>query len=169
MPGVIDIRASEISELRRSLRKSKKRLADINAAARDNDAILGALHKVALLLVARKRGWQTDAEKTLARALPGVSRCRIVAAVEMSAPQKQKAARLQKSGGANLPDDAFAVAGLPSAYTLPIKKGRALCGLLILYARKKDAFAAEGDSDFVLRLAELLAEAMSAGDSKSAR
>ena len=157
---VMDIRASEISGLRRSLGEMKKQLADIDAAARDNDAILAALHKLALLLISGKKKWRADAEKMLARALPKVSRCRIITLADMTAAQLRQVAKLPAGGAAFLVDDAFAAGGLPSVYSLPLKKGAAVCGLLLLYSRGKNAFPSGTANDFALRLGQLLSAAM---------
>ncbi len=155
----MDIRASEIAGLRRSVREAKKQLA----AARDNDAIVGALHKLALLLISAKKPglqWRAQAEKTMARALPKITRCRIIAADEMDAATKRRAAKLPAGGAAELIDESYAVAGLPSAYSVPLKKGAGVCGLLLLYARDKNAFPPGTASDFALRLGQLIAAAM---------
>lgn len=157
MNDIMDIRASEIAGLRRSLREAKKQLA----AARDNDAIVGALHKLSLLLISNKKPameWRTQAERTLTRTLPHIARCRIVAAAEMDILTKRRVAKLPAGGAAKQIDESYAIAGLPSVYAVPLKKGA--CGLLLLYARGKNAFPSGTANDFALRLGQLITAAM---------
>lgn len=170
---IMDIRAAEIAQLRQSLRAAKKQLG----AAKDNDAIVGALHKLALLLISTKgqggdakdtadaadkadMQWREQAEKMLARALPTIAKCRILAAADISAATKRVVAKLPSGGAAKMIDESYAIAGLPSVYAVPLKKGAVVCGLLLLYARGKNAFPPGTANDFALRLGQLLAAAM---------
>ncbi len=158
---VLDIRADEVARLRSALREVRARIKKFAVLAEENDGIVKAMHKLSLLLLARKPNaqWRGAAEKLLARGLPRVAHCRIVVVAEMTAAQKSKAARLP-AGGKNGADAAFAKDGFASAYSLPLKSGRELRGLALFYARKKDAFPPSAASDFALQLGQLLAAAM---------
>ena len=170
METVLNIRAAEMTALREKNRRLRRLLAEMRDIATENDAMVLSLHRLSLLLIARRPDWQTRAESLLRREWRAAE-CKIVVFARGDAALKTRAARLPAGGRADkhsmLADDSPSSAKRKSAadsnsdfaahYHLPLRVGRQTKGLLALTLREA---ARGGDDDFCKRLAALLAAAL---------
>ena len=158
MGVVLTLRAQEMETLRGKNRRLRRRLAGLEEIARDNDAMVSMLHKLSLLLVARKSGWREEAELLLRRSLKAAD-CSIVVFGRRHEPLSAKTARLPAGGRVSeTPLRGVAETGA-LYYHLPLKHGRKAAGLVILKFLPKNRFR-EGGADLCRRTAELLAAAL---------
>ena len=170
METVLNIRAAEMTALREKNRRLRRLLAEMRDIAAENDAMVLSLHRLSLLLIARRPDWQARAESLLRREWRAAE-CKIVVFARGDAALKTRAARLPAGGRADkhsmLADDSPSSAKRKSAadsnsdfaahYHLPLRVGRQTKGLLALTLREA---ARGGDDDFCKRLAALLAAAL---------
>ena len=170
METVLNIRAAEMTALREKNRRLRRLLAEMRDIAAENDAMVLSLHRLSLLLIARRPDWQTRAESLLRREWRAAE-CKIVVFARGDAALKTRAARLPAGGRADkhsmLADDSPSSAKRKPAadsnsdfaahYHLPLRVGRQTKGLLALTLREA---ARGGDDDFCKRLAALLAAAL---------
>ncbi|MGI9307504.1 MAG: hypothetical protein ACR2P5_09445 [Gammaproteobacteria bacterium] len=156
MGVILAMRAKE-EVLRGKNRSSRRETAAREDILRDNDATVAVLHRLSLLLIARKTGWQRQAEILLRRGFKAAE-CNIAVFGPRDA-LAVKASRLPAGGRA---DDAPLSGAQKKAalyYHLPLKQGRRAAGLLTLAFRQKEHLR-EGDDIFCRRLAALLAAAL---------
>ena len=170
METVLNIRAAEMTALREKNRRLRRLLAEMRDIAAENDAMVLSLHRLSLLLIARRPDWQARAESLLRREWRAAE-CKIVVFARGDAALKTRAARLPAGGRADkhsmLADDSPSSAKRKSAadsnsdfaahYHLPLRVGRQTKGLLALTLREATR---GGDDDFCKRLAALLAAAL---------
>ena len=170
METVLNIRAAEMTALREKNRRLRRLLAEMRDIAAENDAMVLSLHRLSLLLIARRPDWQARAESLLRREWHAAE-CKIVVFARGDAALKTRAARLPAGGRADkhsmLADDSPSSAKRKPAadsnsdfaahYHLPLRVGRQTKGLLALTLREA---ARGGDDDFCKRLAALLAAAL---------
>ena len=170
METVLNIRAAEMTALREKNRRLRRLLAEMRDIAAENDAMVLSLHRLSLLLIARRPDWQARAESLLRREWRAAE-CKIVVFARGDAALKTRAARLPAGGRADkhsmLADDSPSSAKRKPAadsnsdfaahYHLPLRVGRQTKGLLALTLRET---ARGGDDDFCKRLAALLAAAL---------
>ena len=170
METVLNIRAAEMTALREKNRRLRRLLAEMRDIAAENDAMVLSLHRLSLLLIARRPDWQARAESLLRREWRAAE-CKIVVFARGDAALKTRTARLPAGGRADkhsmLADDSPSSAKRKPAadsnsdfaahYHLPLRVGRQTKGLLALTLRET---ARGGDDDFCKRLAALLAAAL---------
>ena len=160
MPSMIDIRSREIIGLRKAFQDLQEKLTEIDTAARANDRVLLILHKIALLLIEKKNGkWISEAEELLQRGLK-LSACHI--ATLDSDKLKTAAASLPKDGKTSSEplDIKLSSPRGREYFHLPLRKNKKNIGILVLCSGRKGFFPDDASRDFVLRLAQLLAEAL---------
>lgn len=160
MSAVLTMRANEMASLRDANRRLTRRIAEMEAIVRDNDSTITMMHRIALILVARERGWRERAEKLLQRGMK-------TAGAHIYAPEPdndggdiaKKIARLPAGGRAD--DRALCKEAKKGAlyYHLPLKNGRRVAGLLTLTLKHRRDLM-EGEDEFCRRLASLLALAL---------
>ena len=174
---IVEIRAREISALRRQNRALRAELSALRDRAGENDATLMTLHQLALLLAengGRKRDprkWAAEAEILLARRLCGPrGRCRIfyfgrtggkTGGKGEAAALKRAAMKMRLDGhaGDSPPAGTAAVDGMRSYCAAPLRRGRETTGMMLLSSRRAGAFPPDASRDFLRRLAQLLAAA----------
>ena len=173
METVLNIRAAEMTALREKNRRLRRLLSEMRDIAAENDAMVLSLHRLSLLLIARRPDWQARAESLLRREWRAAE-CKIVVFARGDAALKTRAARLPAGGRADkhsmLADDspssvarrkpkpaADSNSDFAAHYHLPLRVGRQTKGLLALTLREA---ARGGDDDFCKRLAALLAAAL---------
>ena len=166
---IVEIRAREMSALRKQNRALRAELDSLRDRAGENDATLMVLHKLALLLAekagAKKhpRAWVGDAETLLARGLCGRGGfCRAAYfSPGLDSPLRRTAAKLRADGyaGDAPPPEMDAVDGMRSYCATPLRRGRETVGVLLLAARGEEVFPPDASRDFLRRLAQLLAAA----------
>ena len=167
--GIVEIRAREISALRRQNRALQAELSALRDRAGENDATLMTLHKLALLLAAKAgerkspRAWAGEAEEMLAKALCGRGgHCKIAYfPAGADSELKRAASRLRADGyaGEVAPAGIESPAGMRSYCATPLRNGRETIGVIALSSRKPDLFPPDASRDFLRRLAQLLAAA----------
>lgn len=158
---LLNIRAREITDLRRRKRELTALLADMEKNAYANDKILLTLHRLALLLIGKPANWQPQAETLLKKGL-SLPYCRLMVFSRRDAALAAACARLPAGGRAANEALAGTAAcrGAKRYFHLPLKNGRRAIGVLIFASKKADAFPDEAARDFSLRLAELLSAAL---------
>ena len=170
---IVEIRAREISALRRQNRALRAELSALRDRAGENDATLMTLHQLALLLAENggrgrdPRKWAPEAETFLARRLCGPrGGCRIFyfgrTGGKGEAAELKRAAmkmRLDGHAGDSPPPGTAAVAGMRSYCAAPLRRGRETTGMMLLSSRRQGAFPPDASRDFLRRLAQLLAAA----------
>ena len=163
--AVLSMRAAEMASLRDKNRRLRRRLAEMDAVIRDNDATVAMMHRLAVLLVARGGDWRARAELLLRRGMKAAD-ARIDVLDDSADSLSAKVARLPAGGRA---DDSPLRDGAAKGalyYHLPLKDGRRPVGLLTLTLRQKRDFR-DGDDDFCRRLAALLSAALAADESQA--
>lgn len=166
---ILNIRAREISALRRQNRALRAELESLRDRAGENDATLMILHKLALLLAEKAgvkkspRGWAAEAERLLARGLCGRGGwCRAAYfSPGRDSALRRSAAKLRADGhaGETPPPGMEPVAGMRSYCAAPLRRGRETVGVLLLAARGEGVFPPDASRDFLRRLAQLMAAA----------
>ena len=167
--GVVEIRAREISALRKQNRELRAELSALRDRAGENDETLMILHKLALLLAAKggekksPRVWASDAEELLSRGLCGRGgHCKIAFfSSGVDSELKRAAAKLRVDGyaGETPPDGLGEIPGMRSYCATPLRRGRETMGALVLASRGLEMFPPDASRDFLRRLAQLLAAA----------
>lgn len=174
--SVLDMRADEMASLREKNRRLRRRLAEAESIACENDAAVAMSHRLALLLITKENGWQKKAEVIVRRGWnASAAHLHLFAkpASALSASDKQLAAKLSRMPAGGCQTDSPLLSGKGGAkadksdkagkyatyYHLPIKDGRRVLGVLTLSFRKKDAFIKDGADDFCRRIAALLSAA----------
>lgn len=167
MAALLDIRAREISALRGRARELGETLAVVERNARENDRILLAMHRLAVLLIAKPVDWRAQAAALLQKQF-ALSFCEVVVfggAEGAEAALRRAAMRLPlggRAGDAPLVGGGGGVAegGLRRFFYVPLRKGGETVGVVAMASRRADAFPADAARDFSRRLAELLAAAV---------
>ena len=158
---LIDIRSREIAQLRENSRQLMAALAEMEKIARSNDRILLALHKIALLLIAKPRNWQAQVTQVLKKQF-NLPHCKLQVFTAAQSAQAKVVAHLPAGGkGMDKPlRDADAVAGAKRYFYLPLKQGSSTRGVLIFSSKKAGDFPDDEARDYMRRLGELLAAAL---------
>lgn len=166
---ILEIRAREMTALRRHNRALRTELAALRDRAGENDATLMTLHRLALLLAARAglgrepRAWTATAEALLARKLCGRGGfCRVAYfAPGQDSALRRMAAKLPMEGyaGDAPPPGMEKLTGMRSYCAAPLRRGRTTVGALLLAARAAELFPPDASRDFLRRLAQLLTAA----------
>ncbi len=154
---LIDIRAKEIANWRKSARHLANALADIEETAIVNDKIVLALHKVALALISNKAQWCNDIEQILEKQL-SIARCRVLIFDNKTDNLYKISNRLPAKGliVETAIIDTLEYKGAKSYFYLPLKKNKQLCGILVLAEKKPNAYPHDASNDLVRRLGELI-------------
>lgn len=154
--AVLNIRAVEMSALRRKNRELRRQLSELEGILHDNDSAVTMLHRLALLLIARPAGWRGKCEELLRRGTNSAG-CKIIVFGKSHAGLLGKAAKLPAGGRV---DDLPFVKVVESSvyYHLPVRAGSKTKGVVI-FSMKRAAFR-EGDDDFCRRIAALLSAAL---------
>ncbi|MGU9951917.1 MAG: hypothetical protein ACNYPH_06400 [Gammaproteobacteria bacterium WSBS_2016_MAG_OTU1] len=160
MGEILNIRAAEITALREKNRHLRRRIADINNIAAENDAMIVLLHRLSLLLIARKKDWHADAELLLRRGFKAAA-CQITVLKRGDTVLNKKIAALPLGGRTDKEPLVVAIGGATSGvkvyYHLPLRSARKNIGLLTFVMRNE---VQAGDDDFCQRLSALLAAAL---------
>lgn len=163
MSDVLNIRAKEMASLRDANRRLRRRISDMEATATGNDKMILAMHRLALLLIAREGdaesdGWRVRAGEILRRGF-GSAACIVLLADDMTAPARARASKLPAGGASSSSSLSARARKAPLYYHLPLRRGRKTLGAAEFAMRRTDDLR-EGDDALCRRLAELLAAAL---------
>ena len=166
---IVEIRAREMTALRKQNRALRAELESLRDRAGENDATLMVLHNLALLLAEKAgakrhpRVWVTDAEALLARGLCGRGGfCRAAYfSPGRDSALRRTATKLRADGyaGESPPPEMESMEGMRSYCAAPLRRGRETIGILLLAARGEAVFPPDASRDFLRRLAQLMAAA----------
>lgn len=158
MGTVLDIRADEMSKLRDRNRRLRERLTELESILHDNAAMLDAMHRLSILLIAREKDWISRAESILRRGL-GANAAEIFIVRATNKTLSAQIARLPVAGRAD--DSPLRAESEKGAlyYHLPLKKGKRVKGLLTLSFRRKAALRGD-DDELCRRIGAMLSAAL---------